>query len=83
MLGELVRIYKKYGDLPLYYRDFDGILVEPGCHLISSSSTGLHYLIIPCTETETVLHPNTGKQFNQIQLIQPVWNLRTGFHYKL
>lgn len=27
-LGELVRIYKQHGDLPIYYRDFDGNLID-------------------------------------------------------
>ena len=64
ILGDLVRIYKEYGDLPLFYRDFDGNLVEAGCHLISSAIKGFHYLVIPCNETETVhpLWPNPGEQ---------------------
>ena len=61
ILGELVRLYKEHGDLPLYYRDFNGKLVEAGCHYIHSSIQGFHKLIIPCDEMERVMRLGTGK----------------------
>lgn len=61
LLGELVRIYKEHGDLPIYYRDFEGMMIEAGCHYIHSSIQGFHKLIIPCDETETVMRLGTGK----------------------
>lgn len=61
ILGELVSIYKEHGDLPIYFRDFDGKMIEAGCHYIHSSIQGFHKLIIPCDETETVMRLGTGK----------------------
>lgn len=61
LLGELVPLYKKHGDLPIYYRDFDGMMIEAGCHYIHSSIQGFHKLIIPCDEMETVMRLGTGK----------------------
>ena len=60
-LGELVRIYKQHGDLPLYYRDFDGTLVEAGCNYIHSFGVGFYKMIIPCDEMETVMRLGTDK----------------------
>lgn len=60
-LGELVRIYKQHGDLPLYYRDFDGNLVEAGCNYIHSFGVGFYKMIIPCDEMETVMPLGTGQ----------------------
>ena len=61
LLGELVTLYKNHGDLPIYYRDFDGIMIEAGCQYIHSAIQGFHKLIIPCDETETVMRLGTGK----------------------
>lgn len=61
LLGELVTLYKNHGDLPIYYRDFDGMMIEAGCHYIHSAIKGFHKLIIPCDETETVMRLGTGK----------------------
>lgn len=61
ILGELVSIYKEHGDLPIYFRDFNGKMIEAGCHYIHSSIQGFHKLIIPCDETETVMRLGTGK----------------------
>lgn len=61
LLGELVPLYKKHGDLPIYYRDFDGMMIEAGCQYIHSAIKGFHKLIIPCDETETVMRLGTGK----------------------
>jgi hypothetical protein len=47
-LGELVRIYKQHGDLPLYFRNFDGNLVEAGCNYIHAFGVGFYKMIIPC-----------------------------------
>ena len=61
LLGELVTLYKKHGDLPIYYRDFDGMMIEAGSQYIHSAIRGFHKLIIPCDETETVMRLGTGK----------------------
>lgn len=61
LLGELVTLYKKHGDLPIYYRDFDGMMIEAGSQYIHSAIQGFHKLIIPCDETETVMRLGTGK----------------------
>lgn len=61
LLGELVTLYKKHGDLPIYYRDFDGMMIEAGSQYIHSAIKGFHKLIIPCDETETVMRLGTGK----------------------
>lgn len=60
ILGELASIYKEHGDLPVYFRDFNGKMVEAGCHYIHSSIQGFHKLIIPCDETETVMRLGAG-----------------------
>ena len=60
-LGKLVRIYKQHGDLPLYYRGFNGNLVEAGCNYIHAFVVGFYKMIIPCDEMETVLPLGTGK----------------------
>ncbi len=60
-LGELVQIYKQHGDLPIYYRDFDGNLVEAGCNYIHAFGVGFYTMIIPCDEMETVMPLGTGK----------------------
>jgi len=70
ILGELVRIYKEHGDLPIYYRDFEGMMIEAGCHYIHSSIQGFHTLIIPCDEMETVMQLGTGKKVTR-QKAQP------------
>ena len=70
ILGELARIYKEHGDLPIYYRDFNGKMVEAGCHYIHSSIQGFHKLIIPCDEMETVMRLGTGKKVTR-QKVQP------------
>ena len=64
-LGELVRIYKQHGDLPLYYRDFDGNLVEAGCNYIHSFGFGFYKMIIPCDEMETVMRLGTGQMITR------------------
>lgn len=64
-LGELVRIYKQHGDLPLYYRDFDGNLIEAGCNYIHSFGFGFYKMIIPCDEMETVMRLGTGQKFTR------------------
>lgn len=69
-LGELVRIYKQYGDLPIYYRDFDGNLVEAGCNYIHSFGFGFYKMIIPCDEMETVMRLGTGQKITR-QKAQP------------
>lgn len=69
-LGELVQIYKQHGDLPVYYRDFDGNLVEAGCHYIHAFGVGFYKMIIPCDETETVMRLGTGKKVTR-QKAQP------------
>lgn len=69
-LGELVRIYKQHGDLPLYYRDFDGNLIEAGCNYIHSFGFGFYKMIIPCDEMETVMRLGTGKKVTR-QKAQP------------
>lgn len=69
-LGELVRIYKQHGDLPLYYRDFNGNLIEAGCNYIHSFGFGFYKMIIPCDEMETVLRLGTGKTITR-QKVQP------------
>ena len=61
ILGELVQIYKQHGDLPLYFRDFDGNLVEAGCNYIHAFGVGFYNMIIPCDETETVMRLGTDK----------------------
>ncbi len=61
-LGELVRIYKQHGDLPLYYRDFDGNLIDAGCNYIHSFGFGFYKMIIPCDEMETVMRLGTGQK---------------------
>ena len=61
ILGDLVKIYKQYGDMPIYFRNFDGTLVEAGCHYIHSFGAGFYKMIIPCDETETVMPLGTGK----------------------
>lgn len=60
-LGELVRIYKQHGDLPIYYRGFTGNLVEAGCNFIHAFGVGFYKMIIPCDEMETVMPLGTGK----------------------
>ncbi len=70
LLGELVTLYKKHGDLPIYYRDFEGMMIEAGCHYIHSSIQGFHTLIIPCDEMETVMRLGTGKKVTR-QKAQP------------
>lgn len=62
ILSELVQIYKQHGDLPLYYRGFDGNLVEAGCNYIHSFGVGFYKMIIPCDEMETVMRLGTGKK---------------------
>lgn len=69
-LGELVQIYKQHGDLPLYYRDFNGNLIEAGCNYIHSFGFGFYKMIIPCDEMETVLRLGTGKTITR-QKVQP------------
>lgn len=69
-LGELVTLYKNHGDLPIYYRDFEGMMIEAGCHYIHSSIQGFHKLIIPCDEMETVMRLGTGKKVTR-QKAQP------------
>jgi len=69
-LGELVRIYKQHGDLPLYYRDFDGNLIEAGCNYIHAFGVGFYKMIIPCDEMETVMPLGTGKTITR-QKAQP------------
>lgn len=69
-LGELVQIYKQHGDLPIYFRNFDGTLVEAGCHYIHSFGVGFYKLIIPCDETETVMRLGTDKLITR-QKAQP------------
>jgi hypothetical protein len=61
-LGELVQIYKQHGDLPLYFRNFDGNLVEAGCNYIHAFGVGFYKMIIPCDEMETVMRLGTGKK---------------------
>jgi len=70
ILSELVQIYKQHGDLPLYYRDFDGHLVEAGCNYIHSFGVGFYKMIIPCDEMETVMPLGTGKTITR-QKAQP------------
>ena len=69
-LGELVQIYKQHGDLPLYYRAFDGNLVEAGCNYIHAFGVGFYKMIIPCDETETVTQLVSGKTITR-QKAQP------------
>ena len=69
-LGELVRIYKQHGDLPIYYRDFDGNLIEAGCNYIHSFGFGFYKMIIPCDEMETVMRLGTGQKITR-QKVQP------------
>ena len=69
-LGELVQIYKQHGDLPLYYRDFNGNLIEAGCNYIHSFGFGFYKMIIPCDEMETILRLGTGKTITR-QKAQP------------
>ena len=61
ILSELVQIYKQHGDLPLYFRNFDGNLVEAGCNYIHSFGVGFYEMIIPCDEMKTVMPLGTGK----------------------
>jgi len=69
-LGELVRIYKQHGDLPIYYRDFDCNLIEAGCNYIHSFGFGFYKMIIPCDEMETVMRLGTGQKITR-QKVQP------------
>ena len=69
-LGELVQIYKQHGDLPIYFRNFDGTLVEAGCNYIHSFGVGFYKMIIPCDEMETVMPLGTGKTVTR-QKAQP------------
>lgn len=69
-VGELVRIYKEHGDLPIYFRDFDGKMIEAGCHYIHSAIQGFHKLIIPCDEMETVMRLGTDNKVTR-QRAQP------------
>jgi hypothetical protein len=69
-LSELVQIYKQHGDLPLYFRNFDGNLVEAGCNYIHAFGVGFYKMIIPCDEMETVMPLGTGKTITR-QKAQP------------